>query len=447
MTLFPWMVLLVLTTLTALYVAAEFSAVAATKTEIASLARQGNRRAEGLLRVLQSGLELDRYIAACQIGITLTSLIAGAYAQATIALELTPLFAERFNLTEGVAHSSAAVTVLVFLTAIQVVLAELIPKSLALQFPERTALFTYLPTSWSVTLYSGFIRLLNGSGFILLKPFGVEPGKHNHVHSKAEIELLLAESHQGGELSPEAHQRLRRGLRLSTRTVRQLMVPRNEIEAIESSIPPADILKRILESAYSRLPVYDGSLDHIVGTVSSKDLVSFYAEHGKIPSLERLLRPIPFVPESLRADRLIPFLQEKRTTKAVVVNEFGGVQGIVSIEDVLAELLGDVGDELKDLDPEAVVQADGTVLLPGTTSVQEAEQWLGQSWESNAATVGGHIIQHLGRLPRSGEKLEIHGVQVQILEMGPTTVRSIALTPPVTTAHETDSVPPTEEPS
>jgi putative hemolysin len=289
--LFPWFVILVLTALTSLYVAAEFAAVASTKTEMMSLAKQGNRHAEKLLLVLQDGAALDRYIAACQIGITLTSLVAGAYAQASIALELTPILQARFELTNVAAHSAAVVSVLIGLTALQVVLAELVPKSLALQFPERTALLTYLPISWSMTLYSGFIRLLNGSGFILLRPFGVQPGGHQHVHSKAEIELLLAESHKGGEISPEAHLRLRRGLRLSTRTVRQLMVPRSEMDAIDATTPPDEILERIMASPYSRLPVYEGSLDGIVGTVSSKDLVSIYAETGQVPSLETLLRP------------------------------------------------------------------------------------------------------------------------------------------------------------
>lgn len=432
MTLFPWFVLFVLTAVTALYVAAEFAAVASSKTEVLALANKGNRRAEKLLAVLSDGQELDRYIAACQIGITITSLGAGAYAQATLALDLAPLLGQRFELTPPVALSSAAIVVLVLLTAVQVVLAELVPKSFALQFPERTALLTYLPTSISVTIYrySGFIRLLNGSGFILLKPFGVEPGGHRHVHSKAEIELLLAASHKGGEISPEAHQRLRRGLRLSTRTVRQLMVPRSEISAIEASTPPAEILDRILNSPYSRLPVYEGSLDQIVGTVSSKDLVSLYAESGVVPSLESLLRPIPFVPESLRADRLIQFLQEQRTSKAVVVNEFGGVQGIVSIEDVLGELLGDIGDELKDVEPEVFLEKDGSVQLPGGTPLQEAERWFGKPWEGTAATIGGHIVQKLGRLPQQGEELELNGARVIIVEMGPTTVRAISVRPP-----------------
>lgn len=430
MTLFPWFVLLILTALTALYVAAEFSAVATPRTEIAALARQGNRRAEGLLTVLQDGGALDRYIAACQIGITLTSLGAGAYAQATIARELAPRLERLFELSATAAQSSAAIGVLVFLTAVQVVLAELVPKSLALQFPERTALVTYLPTQWSVTLYTGFIKLLNGSGFVLLKPFGVAPGGHRHVHSKAEIELLLNESQKGGELTAEAHQRLRRGLRLSTRTVRQLMVPRSEIDAIDAATPKEELLQHILSSPYSRLPVYQGSLDQIVGTVSSKDLVSLYAETGEVPSLERLLRPIPFVPERLRADRLIQFLQEQRSTKAVVVNEFGGVQGIVSIEDVLAELLGDVGDELKASEPRILVQKDGAVTLPGTADLDEIEQWLGKPWDGPAATVGGHIVHRLGRLPQEGEEFLLDGARVTIVEMGPTTVRAIRLTPP-----------------
>lgn len=429
MTLFPWLVIFLLTAINALYVAAEFSVIAAAKSEIAALAKQGNARAASLQEVLQDGQLLDSYIAACQIGITLTSLIAGAYAQATIALDWVPVLENSFGLQPSFAHSYAILGVLVALTTIQVVLGELLPKSLALQFPEKTALLTLLPTRWSVTLYSGFIRLLNGSGFLLLRPFGVQPGGHTHVHSKAEIELLLAESHEGGALSPEEHQRLRRGLRLSTRLVRHLMVPRSEIHAIDADSSAEEILRRILDSPYSRLPVYRDSLDHILGTVSSKDLLSYYAKHQEVPSLERLLRPIPFIPERLRADRAVRFLQEQKSTKALVVSEFGGVQGIISIQDILAELLGDVGDELKEADPEVVVDDDGTVHLPGTLGLSEAEAWLGRSWEGTAATLGGYLIERLGRLPQEGERLDIDQLQFIVLEMSPTTIRTVGLLP------------------
>lgn len=422
MTLLPWAVILVLVALNALYVAAEFSAVAVQRSQLVRLSRSGSRRAAGLLAVVKDGVELDRYIAACQIGITLTSLVAGAYAQATVAQELAPLLAGAFALDREVAISTAAVLVLVTLTALQVVLGELVPKSLALQFPERTGLATYVPMRWSVSLYRPFIRLFNGNAALLLKPLGIVPGGHVHVHSPFEIQLLLNESRRGGTLSPEAHARLERGLHLSSRTVRQLMVPRGELVAIEASTPMPEILRLVLESPYTRLPVYRKALDDLIGTVNTKDVVALYASRGDIPPLEQLLRPIPFVPENLRADRLVRFLQERKSSKAIVVDEFGGVQGIVSIEDVLGELFGDIGDELKVFEPITEPLADGRVRLPGSMSLEEAEPWIGTRWEGSALTVSGHIVSRLGRLPQEGEHIDIDGVSLTVLDMTPTTV-------------------------
>lgn len=429
MTFFPWFILALLVAINALYVAAEFAAVAAARPEILSLAKQGNARAETLFKVLDDGAALDRYISACQIGITLSSLLAGAYAQATLGQDFGPWLQHTFQLAPDVASQASAVTILVLLTAAQVVLGELIPKSLALEAPERAALFTFLPVAWSVTVYSGFIRVLNGTASLLLLPFGVGAGRHQHVHSAREIELLLAESEQEGAISAEAHQRLARGLKLSTRTVRQLMVPRSELDAIDVSTPPELILEKILVSPYSRLPVCRGSLDHIIGSVSSKDLASVFAEKGAIPPLESLIRPIPFVPESLRADRVIKFLEEQRTTKAVVVDEFGGVQGIITIEDVLAELLGEVGDELKEVEPDPTVDDEGRVILPGSLPLIEAEQWVGKAWTSTAATIGGHIVRSLGRLPRTGESSVVGGIEIEILEADPRAIRLVRLVP------------------
>jgi putative hemolysin len=309
------------------------------------------------------------------------------------------------------------------------VLGELVPKSFALQFPERTALATYLPIRWSMSAYRGFIWLLNGSGLLLLKPFGVTPGGHQHVHSPEEIEILLAESKRGGTLSADEHRRLDRGLHLSSRTVWEMMTPRSELYAIEASTPPAELLQRILASPYSRLPVYRESLDQIIGAVSTKDLVGLFAAGNEVPPLEQLLRPIPFVPESLRSHRFVRFLQQHRSSKAMVVDEHGGVQGIISIEDVLAALFGEIGDELKQPDPGAEPLPDGSVRLPGAMMLEEAAPWLPTRWDGPAATVGGHVVATLGRLPSAGERLEIDGVGVTISEMSPTAIRWIVVQP------------------
>jgi CBS domain containing-hemolysin-like protein len=427
MSFLPWFVITLLIGLTALYVAAEFAAFAVPRSTLARMAREGHRHAGGLLAVLEDGKLLDKHIAACQIGITLSGLTGGAYAQATIAQDLAPAVADVFALQPFPAQSIAGGVVLLSLTAAQVVLGELVPKTVALQFPERTALLTYLPLRWSTSLYRGFIWLLNGSGILVLKPFGIAPGRHQHIHSPEEIELLFAESRRGGALSPEAHSRLSRGLRLSTLSVGQLMVPRGEMVAIEATTSSAEILQRIMASSYSRLPVYEGSIDNMLGTINTKDVVGMYAISGEIPPLQRLLRPIPFVPQSASAHRLVTFLREQRSSKAIVVDEYGGVEGIVSIEDVLDALFGEIGDELKRHEPGVEPMADGRVRLSGSIPPDRAESWLGSRLESQAATLSGHIVGTLGRLPEVGETVDLNGTAVTVLEMSPGAIRAVAV--------------------
>mgnify|MGYP000949757866 CR=1 FL=1 len=429
MSALPWIAIALLVAVNALYVAAEFASVAASRSRIGVLAEGGNARARRLLGILESGVELDEYIAACQIGITFTSLVAGALAQATITPALSPLLARLAGISDVAAFSAATAAVLLGLTTVQVVVGELLPKSLALQFPERVALATFPPTRWSVVLYRPAIALLNGSAFLLLKPFGIEPGGHRHVHSPDEIEFLLAASRKGGMLEPEAHRRLQRGLQLSSRTVRQLMVPRGELLAIDATTPAEEILEILLSSPYNTLPVYQGSLDRIVGAVSLKDVASAFAQSGRIPSLIEIVRPIPFVPENLTADRLVRFFQEQKSTKAIVVDEFGGVEGIVSVQDVLEALFGEIAEEGEEEEAAVERLEDGRVRLPGSMALDEVEAHIGVRWEGTAATVAGHVLEALGRLPAEGESLEIGGVEVTVERMSPKTVLSVLVRP------------------
>jgi len=423
----PFLVITALVAVNALYVAAEFATVAVPRSKVAQAAKEGSARATSLRDLLESPAALDRYIAACQIGITLSSLLVGAYGQATLGPALASLLGEHLGLEPAASFSTATVTVLLGLTAAQVVLGELVPKNLALRFPLEVALVTFPPTRLSTTLYRPFIAFLNGSGLLLLKPFGMQAHGHQHVHGPEEIELLLAESRRGGALSPEAHRRLRRGLQLSRRTVHELMVPRRELEAIEVSTPTAEVVERLRTSPYSRLPVYRGSLDAVLGVVSSKDLVHLFVQRGALPPLESLVRSLPFVPESMSADRLVHYLQERRASLAIVVDEYGGVQGLISVEDVLSELLGDLADELKEPDPGPETLGDGSTRLPGTMTLVDAEPWLGTRWTGTTTTVGGHVVEVLGRLPEPGEEHVIEGVHVKVLDMGPTAIRWLSV--------------------
>jgi CBS domain containing-hemolysin-like protein len=398
------LIITVLILINAVYVAAEFSAVSVRRSRVQQLAEDGNRLAAWLLPILDSPALLDRYIAVCQIGITLSSLVLGAYAQATLAVWLVPVFASFGGLQEVAAQSASAAFVLVTLTVLQVLIGELVPKSIALQYPTPTSLYTILPMAPSAWLLRPFNAVLNGSGLLMLRLLGAPHQSHRHIHSPEEIELLIADSRDGGMLEPDEHRRLRRALRLNLRQARQLMVSRTKIAALDINTPLNTIIAIVTQSPFSRLPVYRDSIDNIVGMLHTKDLVRWYVSDGTRGTLADIIRPIASVHESVTADRVLKQLRERRSHQALVVDEHGGTAGLITLEDVLSELLGDVGDEFKPGEPVPETLPDGRVRLPGGMSVDDAALLLGvEPWPADAATVGGLVIAELGHLPAAGE--------------------------------------------
>jgi putative hemolysin len=397
----------------AVYVAAEFAAVSARRSRIRQLADEGNRLACWLMPVLERPAALDRYIAACQIGITVSGLVLGAYAQASISESLTPLIV-RAGLQPSTADTTSVVIVLLLLTVAQVIFAELVPKALALQYPTQSALYAVIPMAPSMWLYRPVITWLNGTGLVLRRLLGAPPKAHRHIHSPEEIELLIAESRDGGLLEPDEHRRLRRALRLNLRQAKQLMVPRPEISAIDIRTPLDDVIRLVAQSAYSRLPVYRDSIDNIVGMLHTKDLVRWLVSGQTGGTLESVIRPIASVHESVTVDRVLRHLRERRTHQALVVDEFGGTSGLITLEDVLTELLGDVGDEFKAGEPVAETLPDGGMRLPGQMPVEDAATYLGTKWETEAATVNGFVTEALGHLPIPGERVTIGDFEFEV---------------------------------
>jgi putative hemolysin len=340
-------VITLLILLTALYVAAEFAAVGARRSRLRRLTEDGHPLAARILPIVEDPRALDRYIAVSQIGITLSSLILGAYGQAAIAPRVAPLLQRLARLDAQAAESTAAVVVLLTLTALAMIVGELVPKSLALQDPTRVALATVLPMQWSQRLFSWSIDALNGSGIFLMKLFGVPATGHRHVHSPEEIELLIAESRDGGLLEPEEQVRLHRALRLGLRTARQLMVPRERLAAIPAEAPFEEVLRIVAASPFSRLPVFREHIDNVVGILHTKDLVVDFVQDTRRDSVATLMRPLVRVRDDMPADRLLAFLRERRSHQALVVDDRGKVAGLITLEDVVAELLGGVADEFK----------------------------------------------------------------------------------------------------
>ena len=421
----PIVVVAALILINAVYVGAEFAAVSVRRSRIRQLADDGNPFAVWLLPLIESPARLDRYIAACQIGITLSSLVLGAYAQATLGVWLTPFFARMGGLQTVAAGSASTAAVLLVLTVAQVIFAELVPKSLALQYPTQTALYTLVPLVPSLWVYRPFINWFNGMGIFLLRLIGAPQQAHRHIHSPEEIALLVAESRDGGLLEADEHLRLQRALRLSLKQARQLMMPRPRIAAVDVNTPLNAVVDIVAQSPFSRLPVYRDSIDNIVGVLHTKDLVQWLVGDGPRPTLATLLRPVVSVHESVTADRVLQTFRERRAHQALVVDEFGGTSGLITLEDVLSELLGDVGDEFKAGEPSAETLYDGRVRLPGGMSADDAAVLLRTSWDSDATTIGGLVTAVLGHLPAVGEQVAIGDFEFSIERAAGHAVQSV----------------------
>jgi putative hemolysin len=423
-------VIIALILVNALYVAAEFSAVSVRRSRLQQKAEEGDRLAQRLLPIITDGAKLDRYIAACQIGITISSLVLGAYGQATLAIDLVPLF-ERFGgFQQATAQSVAAIVVLILLTTLQMVIGELVPKSIALQFPTPTARLTVWPLEWSMRLMRWLIAILNGSGVFLLRVIGMPATGHRHIHSPAEIDYLIAESRDGGALEPAESARLRHALRLGMRTAGEMMVPRPRIVGLDIEATWQELVELARRMPYSRLPVYEETLDQVVGVIHVRDVVRLHIGGGtQARTVRDLVRPVLVVPESMTADRLLERMRAENKSLAIVADEFGGTAGLITVGDMLDELLGKTADEFKlgDAMPERL--ADGRVRLPGMVRLDVAAPWVHVLWEADSYTVSGLVMERLGRLPIAGDRLTVDGVEIEVESMRGRVVESLVVTP------------------
>ena len=411
--LLAWAVIILLFLVTALYVAAEFATVSVRKGQISELAEHGNRLALRLLPRVENSAALDHYIAACQIGITWSSLVLGAYSQARLAVPYAALLEQWAGLDSVTAFFWSSIAVLFLITVLQMVLGELVPKSVALQFPTQIALATVVPMEISLRLYSWFLPFLNGSGHAILKMFGLSQAGHQHIHSPEEIEFLIAESRRGGALDLDDDQRLRRALRLASRRVRELMIPRRLMVTVNIDWPPERVARALREHNYTRLPVYEGSQENIIGILHTRDFVTAVAESHALPPLRTLIRPIVTVTESSTAGQLLNMLRKERAHQALVVGELG-VRGLVTFGDVLGELMGGISGKGRFGQPPPLRLPDGRVRLPGLMRVEDAAEFLGVGLKVNAVTVGGLLLHSAGHLPKPGEKTIVQDVEFEV---------------------------------
>jgi putative hemolysin len=413
--------------LTALYVAAEFATVSARRARISQQAAEGNSLARLLEPILDDPHQLDNYVAACQIGITVTSLLLGFYGQSAIATAITPWLSRLGGLQELAAQSLAATVVLIALTALQVLLSELVPKSVALRYPERMALWTLVPMRWSMFLFRPAIALFNGAGTLILRLLGVPPaGHHAHMHSPEELSLLIGESAKGGLLEADERQLLDNALRVNDLTTAQIMVPRTRMVAAPLKTSLQELLKLITNTGYTRIPVYDRTIDNIVGIVHLKDLFRLYTTGQN--DVAGVVRTVPFVPESKPAVALWNQLRQEQHYVAIVFDEFGGTAGMITIEDLLEEIFGEFQDEFDEELPLVATGPDDIIRVHGEFLIIDLnERFELHLPDDNAYTIGGLVLNRLGRGPAVGDTVMIAGVTLRVERVSGVAIREVSL--------------------
>lgn len=405
-----------------LYVAGEFSSVSARKTRIRQAAEEGNRLARALLPVITDPHKLDNYIAASQVGITLSSIVLGIYGEQQIAPLLAPWIA-RLPLggaseagTHVAATGIAATLVLFGLTTLQVIMGELVPKSIAIQYPERLALATALPMTWSADyLLKPLIILLNGSGRFLLKLLGAsEGGGHPHVHSPEEILILAQESQRGGLIAADEHRFLRNVFRSGEMRAVDVAVPRTHMVAAEAGRPVREVLELAADSAYTRIPIYEDDIDHIVGFVHLRDLFALYRTDPGA-SIQTIIRALPFVPETLVTTEVWQRLNDAESYMAIVFDEFGGTSGLVTREDLIEELFGELQDEFDQEQALITPLAGGQVSVRGDLLIATLNDMFELDLpHGRSRTIGGLVMEELGRIPKVGDEVAIDGIRLRV---------------------------------
>jgi CBS domain containing-hemolysin-like protein len=252
---------------------------------------------------------------------------------------------------------------------------------------------------------------------------------HRHVHSAEEIAFLVTESGKVGLLKPNEQVRLRHALQLGDRPVRELMVPRTSIVALDVETPMTEVIRVSIEAPYTRFPVYEDSIDQIIGVVHVRDVARVTVREAGETTLRDIMRPVLVIPASMRMDRILVRLKEERRTMAILVDEFGGTAGLITVDNILDDLIGDIGDEFRPASPGAERLPGGRVRLPASMSLDAAAAWTRVRWDHKAATVGGVVTGVLGRIPAAGDTVTIQGVRIEIETVGRTSITSVIVTP------------------
>jgi CBS domain containing-hemolysin-like protein len=403
-----------------------------------ALAAQGSAAA----RVVLHGLHhLSRYIAGVQVGITLAGLASGRFGESALAALIDPvgafLFPPALLGPDASAALSTGLTLLV-ITYLLVVLSELVPKAITLQYPDRIALLVATPLQLAVRIFTPFVWSMNALGHGLLRLLRLPPPAEGQgTYSVEELQLLIVQSHQAGILEDIERRVMQRAARFGDLRVTDVMIPRLDIVALDIARPADVVLDHAAQTIHTRLPVYEGTLDDIAGILHLQDLFRHVRQSPAGQDLRALIRPALIVPEPMPLEELLRTFQQQHSQIALVVDEHGGIVGLVTLEDVVEEVFGEVHDALEAAQPRIQLLPDGRLLVRGEVRLRELQDHLG--WElqdEDVDTIAGYIMKRLGRTAQVGDVIDAPAGTIRVENMAQVRITQVALMPAPPTAPE-----------
>lgn len=402
------------------FVASEFAMVKVRKTRIEQLVKEGNFNAKIALEALK---DLDKFIAAVQLGVTISSIGLGWVGEGTLARIIEPLFSFLPGISQNIATHTVSVSIsFALITFLHVVIGELVPKSIALEYTEKTALIVARPMQIITTIFNPFIWLLNGFGNSLLQMFHIP---HSHkgslVHSTEELDMLVNASYNGGVLNETEKDMLHNVFKFSDLTAKQVMIPRTDMVCIPEDMSFEDLNNLAAESQYTRYPVYSEDIDHITGLIHVKDLYSLSIKNQERP-IKSLLREVLLVPETITMDNLVLEFKKRKGQMAIVVDEFGGTSGLITLEDVLEEIFGEVQDEfdeeeecdIREIEPNKYI-ANAMMRLDELAEFFEIPE--DAIDDEDIDTIGGLVVKLLGRIANVGDTVQFENLTFNVKEI------------------------------
>jgi magnesium and cobalt exporter, CNNM family len=433
------------------FVAAEFAFVGSRRTRLAQLAEEGSAGAKAAEDAIN---HLDSYIAATQLGITLASLGLGWIGEPAVAHIFEPLVS-RFlpeDIARNVAQPVMAALAFALVTMLHIILGELAPKSIALQRPEDAAVIVSRPTRLFLNIFRPVIRLMNGIGGWVVRMLGFEPASgHSQVHSAEELEMLVHSSREAGLLQESEERLLRRVFDFADIPVQAVMQPRVEIEAFPLDIPFPELLAKVTSSHHSRYPVYEDSIDKVVGILFTKDLLDAIVRQPELLTngganfnLKDALRTPMYIPSTVSVDKVLEQMQRKKTHLAVIMDEYGGMAGLATMEDIIEQIVGDVQDEF-DTDASPISSQGDTASVDGLVSLTDITDRFGDlETEAESTTIGGYVAEKLDRIPVVGDVVQYGDYDVKVLKMDAMRVERVRFKKRATITGENPALPPAD---